>query len=55
MEGKLGPSLYNVVKDQEYRGGIRVGLTFNREVILYLVNLHKIVRISKEIKKIISK
>ncbi|KAK7251275.1 hypothetical protein RIF29_34327 [Crotalaria pallida] len=28
MEGNLPPTAYNVVKDGEYRGEIRVGLTF---------------------------
>ncbi|XP_021602223.1 elicitor-responsive protein 3 isoform X2 [Manihot esculenta] len=28
MEGKLPPTAYNVIKDQEYKGEIRVGLTF---------------------------
>nr|XP_010940440.1 elicitor-responsive protein 3 [Elaeis guineensis] len=27
-EGSLPPTVYNVVKDQEYRGEIKVGLTF---------------------------
>ncbi|OAY71058.1 Elicitor-responsive protein 3 [Ananas comosus] len=28
MEGSLPPTVYNVVKDQEYRGEIKVGLAF---------------------------
>ncbi|MQL74472.1 hypothetical protein Taro_006845 [Colocasia esculenta] len=31
MEGSLPPTIYNVVKDQEYRGEIKVGLTFKPE------------------------
>uniref|UniRef100_A0A1D1YIM1 Elicitor-responsive protein 3 n=1 Tax=Anthurium amnicola TaxID=1678845 RepID=A0A1D1YIM1_9ARAE len=31
MEGSLPPTVYNVVKDQEYRGEIKVGLTFTPE------------------------
>ncbi|GMY30248.1 elicitor-responsive protein 3 [Fagus crenata] len=31
MEGSLPPTTYNVVKDQEYRGEIRVGITFTPE------------------------
>ncbi|XP_023918202.1 elicitor-responsive protein 3 [Quercus suber] len=31
MEGSLPPTAYNVVKDQEFRGEIRVGLTFTPE------------------------
>ncbi|XP_043689479.1 elicitor-responsive protein 3-like isoform X2 [Telopea speciosissima] len=31
MEGSLPPTPYNVVKDQEYRGEIRIGLTFTPE------------------------
>lgn len=34
LEGSLPPTAYNVVKDQEFRGEIRVGLTFTPEVIL---------------------
>ncbi|KAF5734826.1 C2 domain-containing protein [Tripterygium wilfordii] len=30
-EGSIPATAYNVVKDQEYRGEIRVGLTFTRE------------------------
>lgn len=33
MEGKLPPTAYNVIKDQEYKGEIRVGLTFTPQVI----------------------
>lgn len=33
MEGNLPPTVYNVVKDGEFRGEIRVGLTFTPEVI----------------------
>lgn len=32
MEGSLPPTAYNVVKNQEYCGEIRVGLTFTPEV-----------------------
>ncbi|KAG2681238.1 hypothetical protein I3760_11G135000 [Carya illinoinensis] len=32
MEGSLPPAAYNVVKDEEFRGEIRVGLTFTPEV-----------------------
>ncbi|KAK6935355.1 C2 domain [Dillenia turbinata] len=31
-EGSLPPTSYNVVKDEEYCGEIRVGLSFNHEV-----------------------
>ncbi|XVE57846.1 hypothetical protein DITRI_Ditri04bG0123100 [Diplodiscus trichospermus] len=31
MEGKLPTTAYNVVKDEEYRGEIRIGLTFTQE------------------------
>ncbi|XP_030945473.1 elicitor-responsive protein 3 [Quercus robur] len=31
LEGSLPPTAYNVVKDQEFRGEIRVGLTFTPE------------------------
>ncbi|XWS61809.1 hypothetical protein CRYUN_Cryun07bG0157200 [Craigia yunnanensis] len=31
MEGKLPPTAYNVVKDGEYHGEIRIGLTFTPE------------------------
>ncbi|XP_022732803.1 elicitor-responsive protein 3 [Durio zibethinus] len=31
VEGKLPPTAYNVVKDEEYRGEIRIGLTFTPE------------------------
>ncbi|KAK1313739.1 Elicitor-responsive protein 3 [Acorus calamus] len=31
VEGSLPPTVYNVVKDQEYRGEIKVGLTFTPE------------------------
>lgn len=34
IEGSLPPTAYNVVKDQEYRGEIRVGLTFTPEVFV---------------------
>ncbi|PON62816.1 C2 domain containing protein [Parasponia andersonii] len=30
-EGTIPPTVYNVIKDEEYRGEIRVGLTFTRE------------------------
>ncbi|XP_078440593.1 calcium-dependent lipid-binding (CaLB domain) family protein [Wolffia australiana] len=30
-EGSLPPAIYRVVKDQEYRGGIKLGLTFKPE------------------------
>ncbi|XP_042511947.1 elicitor-responsive protein 3-like [Macadamia integrifolia] len=33
MEGSLPPTPYNVVKEQEYRGEIRIGLTFTPEGI----------------------
>ena len=39
MEGSLPPTAYNVVKDQEFRGEIRVGLTFTPEVILCFYSL----------------
>ncbi|GAV92967.1 hypothetical protein CFOL_v3_36345, partial [Cephalotus follicularis] len=32
VEGNLPPTAYNVVKDEEYRGEIKVGLTFTPEV-----------------------
>lgn len=32
MEGSLPPTAYNVVKNQEYCGEIRLGLTFTPEV-----------------------
>lgn len=32
MEGNFPSTAYNVVKDQEYRGEIRVGLSFTPEV-----------------------
>ncbi|KAA8522375.1 hypothetical protein F0562_013264 [Nyssa sinensis] len=31
MEGNLPPTSYNVVKDEEYRGEIKVGLTFTHQ------------------------
>ncbi|XVF52853.1 hypothetical protein PTKIN_Ptkin05aG0052000 [Pterospermum kingtungense] len=31
MEGSLPPTVYNVVKDEEYRGEIKLGLTFTPE------------------------
>jgi hypothetical protein len=31
-EGNIPPTVYNVVKDEEYRGEIKVGLTFTPEV-----------------------
>ncbi|GAV68932.1 C2 domain-containing protein [Cephalotus follicularis] len=31
VEGNLPPTAYNVVKDEEYRGEIKVGLTFTPE------------------------
>lgn len=34
MEGQIPPTVYNVVKDGEYKGEIKVGLTFNPEVLL---------------------
>lgn len=34
MEGSVPPAAYNVVKDEEYCGEIRIGLTFTPEVIL---------------------
>lgn len=34
MEGSIPPTAYNVVKDQEFRGEVKVGLTFTPEVIL---------------------
>jgi len=33
-EGSIPPTVYNVVKDEEYRGEIKVGLTFTPEVIV---------------------
>ncbi|ONK71366.1 uncharacterized protein A4U43_C04F7810 [Asparagus officinalis] len=38
-EGSLPPTVYNVVKDEEYKGEIKVGFTFTPEVLrikLYL-------------------
>ncbi|EXB37397.1 Elicitor-responsive protein 3 [Morus notabilis] len=32
LEGSIPTTTYNVVKDQEYRGEIRIGLTFKPEV-----------------------
>jgi hypothetical protein len=32
IEGNLPTTAYNVVKDEEYRGEIRVGLSFTPEV-----------------------
>jgi hypothetical protein len=44
MEGSLPPTAYNVVKNEEFRGEIRVALTFTPEVILFflwlLLNQH---------------
>jgi hypothetical protein len=37
MEGSLPPTVYNVVKDEEFRGEIRVALTFTPEVILFFL------------------
>jgi hypothetical protein len=34
VEGQLPPTVYNVVKDGEYRGEIKIGLTFTPEVLL---------------------
>ncbi|VAH49619.1 unnamed protein product [Triticum turgidum subsp. durum] len=31
-EGSIPPTVYNVVKDEEYRGEIKIGLTFTPEV-----------------------
>jgi hypothetical protein len=33
-EGSIPPTLYSVVKDEEYRGEIKVGLTFTPEVTI---------------------
>lgn len=33
-EGSIPPTVYNVVKDEEYRGEIKIGLTFTPEVIV---------------------
>jgi hypothetical protein len=33
-EGSIPPTVYNVVKEEEYRGEIKVGLTFTPEVIV---------------------
>ena len=30
-EGSIPPTVYNVVKEEEYRGEIKVGLTFTQE------------------------
>jgi Ca2+-dependent lipid-binding protein len=30
-EGSIPPTVYNVVKDEEYRGEIKIGLTFTPE------------------------
>ncbi|KQJ83739.1 hypothetical protein BRADI_5g16570v3 [Brachypodium distachyon] len=30
-EGSISPTVYNVVKDEEYRGEIKIGLTFTPE------------------------
>ncbi|PKU64196.1 Elicitor-responsive protein 3 [Dendrobium catenatum] len=35
-EGRIPPTVYNVVKDEEYRGEIKIGLTFIPEVFLLL-------------------
>lgn len=34
MEGRIPSTVYNVVKDGEYKGEIKVGLTFTPEVLL---------------------
>uniref|UniRef100_A0A453CFR0 C2 domain-containing protein n=1 Tax=Aegilops tauschii subsp. strangulata TaxID=200361 RepID=A0A453CFR0_AEGTS len=31
-EGSIPPTVYNVVKDEEYRGEIKIGLTFTPEI-----------------------
>ena len=38
-EGSLPPTAYSVVKDGEYCGEIRVGLTFTPEVTLYCISM----------------
>ncbi|KAK8951711.1 Elicitor-responsive protein 3 [Platanthera zijinensis] len=35
LEGRIPPTVYNVVKDEEYRGEIKIGLTFIPEVNFY--------------------
>jgi hypothetical protein len=39
-EGNIPPAVYNVVKDEEYRGEIKVGLTFTPEVIVLPSHIH---------------
>lgn len=34
-EGSIPATIYNVVKDEEYRGEIKVGLTFTPEVLRF--------------------
>jgi hypothetical protein len=39
-EGSIPPTVYNVVKDEEYRGEIKIGLTFTPEVIVLHSHIH---------------
>ncbi|KAJ9129176.1 hypothetical protein P3X46_034034, partial [Hevea brasiliensis] len=41
LEGNLPSTAYKVVKEQEYKGEITVGLTFTPEVITVFLPKHK--------------
>ena len=43
MEGSIPPAVYNVVRDQEYKGEIRVGLAFTPEVYILLILLYSVI------------
>ncbi|KAJ4812022.1 Calcium-dependent lipid-binding (CaLB domain) family protein [Rhynchospora pubera] len=51
VEGNIPTTVYNVVKDGEYRGEIKIGLTFNPEVLLIKLKLHWISHFSTFLKK----
>jgi hypothetical protein len=38
-EGSIPPTIYNVVKDEEYHGEIKVGVTFTPEVFFIYIQL----------------
>ncbi|XP_077239734.1 elicitor-responsive protein 3-like [Tasmannia lanceolata] len=38
MEGSIPPTIYNVVKDQEYCGEIKIGISFTPEVFLMFLD-----------------
>lgn len=40
LEGSIPPTAYNVVKDQEFRGEIRIGLTFTPKVVFLFIKFN---------------